>query len=165
MKKLLLLGALAAPLALGARSRAQDRPTAPEGAAPVGSDSAPVGSGTPSRLDRLLTGSQLVAEPSRDPFSDAKNIQLRALEGREDRLNPGRGVAIPKLALRGYVEPKGKPPVALIELAGQGCYPVRKDDTIGLTAQGRTLVLRVISVEATGVRIETGTLGQVIVVR
>jgi len=167
MKKIVLLAVLALLLALAARTRAQDQPR-PEGAAPVGSESAPVGSRSPAGLDALLTH-QLRgaggAPGSRDPFETGEGIRRVAVEGHGDRLAPGRGVAIPKLSLRGYVEPKGKAPVALIEVAGQGCYPVRAGDTIGLSASGRTLALRVQLVEAAGVRIETGTLGQVIVVR
>ena len=173
MNKLGLLLAVVTALAAAsaARSRAQEQPR-PDGSAPVVTASvgtASVGTATPSGLDRLVHTNQLVGVTpgGRDPFSSSSVIRQRAAEGRPEdmRLTPGQGVAIPKLTLRGYVEPKGKPPVALVEIAGQGCYPVRAGDTIGLTASGRTLVFRILSVEAAGVRIETGTLGQVIVVR
>lgn len=170
MKKLSLLLVMAGMLAIAARSRAQEQPPR-EGAAPVASATAAVGTVSPSNLDQLVHTNQLVGinpgGSTRDPFSTPGRFRDRAAEGRADdlRLTPGQGAAVPKLALRGYAEPKGKPPVALIDIAGQGCYPVRAGDTIGLTASGRTLAFRVISVEASGVRIETGTLGQVIVVR
>jgi len=172
MKKIALLFFLGV-LALVPVTRAQEQGT-PDGAAPVDSAAtAAIGSPTtPTALDlaqarRLLLGNQLrAAQPgSRDPFSTTTRMRERVEGGAEPRFVAGSATAIPKLSLRGYAEPKGKPPVALIEVEGQGVYVVRVGDTVGLTVSGKSTVLKVQAMEASSVRIEAGSLGQVIVVR
>ncbi len=104
----------------------------------------------------------------RDPFATTEKMRARA----ERRDEPGPAFVptaaqapVPHLVLRGYVEPRGRPAAALLEVDGQGVYVVRAGDTIGITLSGRNTVLRVVAVEAQGARIEAGSYGQVIVIR
>lgn len=149
--------------------RGQD-PGRPDSVAPVDTPvatTAPVGSSVPvSALDRLLLGNQLKGA-GRDPFGTTARMRERAEVGPEGpRFVPGSGpLAIPKLSLRGFVEKKSRPPIALIEVEGQGVYLVRTGDTIGVTIAGRSTVLKVQAIEASSARVEAGSLGQVIVVR
>jgi hypothetical protein len=153
--------------ALASASRAQERPPQ-DGAAPVGSQTAAVDSHAVTNMERLLLNPQLSRAGSgpRDPFGTTERMRDRAADlAGAPRFVPNGSSAIPKLSLRGYVEPKGKPPAALIEIEGQGVYVVRAGDTIGIAILGKSSVLKVQAIEASSARVEAGSLGQVIVVR
>jgi hypothetical protein len=165
MKRFIASSTLIGALALMPVTRAQERPVV-EGAAPVDSLATTAPVVTVSALERLLLGRSVARAPgSRDPFSTTDRMQQLAGTTGEPRFVPNAGIVIPKLSLRGYVEPRGKPACALIEIVGQGTYVVRAGDTIGLTISGRSTVLKVVSLEASSAHIEAGSLGQVIVVR
>jgi hypothetical protein len=162
MKTVLLVLALGF-LLLPPSARGQER--ALEDTAPVDSHTAPVGTTGVSGIERLLLGQKLDQAPgTRDPFSTPGKFVQKA-DAENPHFVPGATAQVPKLSLRGYAEPRNKPPVALIEVEGQGVYVVRAGDTIGLTLLGRTSVLKVQAIEASSVRVEAGSLGQVIVVR
>lgn len=166
-----------AVLAAWPKARAQERPAPPgESVAPVGSgeSAAPVGTSAPaspapvSGLERLLLGHQLrgSAPGTRDPFATTGSMRDRAADASgSPRFVASSGSGLPRLSLRGYAEPRGKAPVALIEVEGQGVYVVRSGDTVGLTVGGKSSILKVVALEASSARVEAGSLGQVIVVR
>ncbi len=162
MKTLIFLLALGV-LVLPPSVRGQERPL--EETAPVDSHTAAVGTTGVTGIERLLLGQKLEQAPGvRDPFSTPNKFVQKA-DAENPHFVPGATAQVPKLSLRGYAEPRGKAPVALIEVEGQGVYVVRAGDTIGVTVLGRTSVLKVQAIEASSVRVEAGSLGQVIVVR
>jgi hypothetical protein len=162
MKTVMLLSFMGL-LLLPRAGRGQERRL--EEAAPVDSHTAAVGTTGVTGLERLLLGPKLEQAPgSRDPFSTPSKFVQKA-DAENPHFVPGGTAQVPKLSLRGYAEPRNKPAVALIEVEGQGVYVVRAGDTIGLTLLGRTSVLKVQAIEAASVRVEAGSLGQVIVVR
>jgi hypothetical protein len=139
---------------------------APAGAAPVGSavGTAPVVTLSAAERDRLLLGplGNRLVRSGRDPFSTTKKMEAIGGEG---RFVAGGAGMLPKISLRGYAEPRGKPAVALVEIEGQGVYVVHAGETIGVTLAGKNTALKVQAVEAASVRVEAGSLGQVLVVR
>jgi hypothetical protein len=79
---------------------------------------------------------------------------------------PGYGTqGTPKLRLKGFVTRGGKKSAALLDVEGTGVYLVSEGDEIGLNGLGQNGVLKIIKVDANGVRVQAGQVNQVIVVR
>jgi hypothetical protein len=113
-------------------------------------------------------------EYQRDPFttSDTMYAQIGMQPG--ERANvyggfiPGYGATAqgaPKMRLRGYVTKNVSKATALLEIEGAGVYMVSKGDEIGLHAIGSSGVLKVIDVGPNGVKVQSGRVNQVIIVR
>lgn len=106
----------------------------------------------------------------RDPFTASEAMHSRVGTLAADAASSGRGFVstgvldqIPRMRLRGFVtHPK---PVAVLDIEGVGTYLVRKGDEIGLQAVGKNTVIKVIDVDGMSVKIQSGTINQVIVVR
>lgn len=78
---------------------------------------------------------------------------------------------LPKMKLRGLMhagvgkDAAAKKVAALLEIQGSGVFVVRAGDTIGLHEIGLDTVLKIVKVDTRSVVVETGSLGQVIIVR
>lgn len=73
--------------------------------------------------------------------------------------------AVPKMRLKGFVTKNNKKAAALLDIEGIGVYLVSEGDEIGLQAMGQNSVLKIIGVSANGVKVQSGQVNQVIVVR
>lgn len=73
--------------------------------------------------------------------------------------------AVPKMRLKGFVTKPNKKAAALLDVEGAGVYLVSAGDEIGLQALGQNTVLKVIKVDANGVKVQSGQVNQVILVR
>ncbi len=112
--------------------------------------------------------SQQVASPVRDPFttSDRMYSEVGNQSATKSGFVPGYGAqAAPKMHLKGFVTRGNKKASALLDVEGAGVFLVSEGDEIGLQALGQNSVLKIIKVDANGVRVQSGQVNQVIVVR
>jgi hypothetical protein len=113
-------------------------------------------------------------EYQRDPFttSDMMYAQTGMQPGERASVYggfiPGYGASAqgaPKMRLKGYVTKNVSKATALLEIEGAGVYMVSEGDEIGLHAIGSSGVLKVIEVGPNGVKVQSGRINQVIIVR
>lgn len=113
-------------------------------------------------------------DSQRDPFttSDMMYAQTGMQPGERASVYggfiPGYGAGAqgaPKMRLKGYVTKNVSKATALLEIEGAGVYMVSKGDEIGLHAIGSSGVLKVIDVGPNGVKVQSGRINQVIIVR
>lgn len=122
-----------------------------------------------------VSGAALSEAPGeRDPFAVPSKLQKVSTGGLQQlQFVPTPAVAkkkIPKMRLRGVMrssdaQPGGEGVAALLDIKGSGVYVVREGDTIGLHDLGLDTVMKIVKVDALSVVVETGTLGQLIIVR
>jgi len=110
--------------------------------------------------------------PIRDPFTTSEKMYSEV--GNQSALKAGNGQgfvpgygpqSVPKMHLKGIVNKGTKKTTALLEVEGAGVFLVSEGDEIGLQAIGQNSVLKIIKVDANGVRVQSGQVNQVIVVR
>jgi hypothetical protein len=121
-------------------------------------------------LPAMAAEEQLVMHTyKRDPFTASDTMHAMVGNQAAAAANSGRGFIaggadqIPKMRLRGFVN--NKKSVAILDIQGVGTYLVRENDEIGLQAIGRNTVIKIIEVDGMGVKVQSGTFRQVIVVR
>lgn len=121
-----------------------------------------------------MTPTQPYTEPPspRDPFTISELMyaevgnQAATLAGNGQGFVAGYGVQnVPRMRLKGFVNRGTKNTVALLEVEGAGVFLVSKGDEIGLQGIGQNSVIKIIKVDANGVRVQTGQVNQVIIVR
>ncbi len=108
----------------------------------------------------------------RDPFttSDKMYGEVGAQAAQKSQAQQGfiagyGTQAVPKMRLKGFVTKSNKKSAALLDVEGVGVYLVSEGDEIGLQAMGQNSVLKIIGVSANGVKVQSGQVNQVIVVR
>jgi hypothetical protein len=108
----------------------------------------------------------------RDPFTTSDKMygevgaQAAQRASNAQGFIPGYGAqAVPKMRLKGFVTKSNKKAAALLDVEGVGVYLVSEGDEIGLQAMGQNTVLKIIGVSANGVKVQSGQVNQVIVVR
>ncbi|MDO9282582.1 MAG: hypothetical protein Q7T88_09395 [Methylotenera sp.] len=118
------------------------------------------------------TSASLEARPTRDPFTTSDRMYGEVGNQSAQRAGSGMGFvpgygaqAAPKMRLKGFVTKGNKKAAALLEVEGAGVYLVSEGDEIGLQALGQNSVLKIIKVDVNGVRVQSGQVNQVIVVR
>jgi hypothetical protein len=118
----------------------------------------------------------LAAQPQdrsvRDPFTTSDRMYSEVGSQSAQRAGNGMGFVpgygaqtAPKMRLKGFVTKGNKKAAALLEVEGAGVYLVSEGDEIGLQSLGQNNVIKVIKVDANGVRVQSGQVNQVIVVR
>lgn len=106
----------------------------------------------------------------RDPFTTSERMYAEVGQQAQKGAGYGGFVAgygvqnIPKMSLKGFVT-KGSGATAILEIEGAGVYMVSKGDEIGLHAIGQNTVLKVVDVSSNGVKVQSGQVNQVIIVR
>lgn len=119
-----------------------------------------------------LKGDATKSVVKRDPFATsdrmyAEQSMRTSLRQGQPGFVPGmvQGQGLPKMKLKGFAtKPRGKS-TALLEIEGAGVYMVSKGDEIGLHAIGLNTVLKVIDVGSNGVKVQSGQVNQVVIVR
>ncbi|MDZ4141449.1 MAG: hypothetical protein U1C48_05525 [Methylotenera sp.] len=108
----------------------------------------------------------------RDPFTTSDKMygevgaQAAQRASNAQGFIPGYGVqTVPKMRLKGFVTKANKQAAAILDIDGVGVYLVSEGDEIGLQAMGQNSVLKIIGVSANGVKVQSGQVNQVIVVR
>lgn len=108
----------------------------------------------------------------RDPFTTSDKMygevgmQAAQRAGGTQGFIPGFGAqAVPIMRLKGFVTKENKKAAALLDIEGVGVYLVSEGDELGLQAIGQNTVLKIIGVSANGVKVQSGKVNQVIVVR
>lgn len=108
----------------------------------------------------------------RDPFTTS--AKMYAEVGNQSAAQAGNGQGFvagygpqsaPRMKLKGFVNRGSKKMVALLDIEGAGVYLVSEGDEIGLQAIGQNSVIKIIKVDINGVRVQTGQVNQVILVR
>lgn len=107
----------------------------------------------------------------RDPFTTSDKmygevgIQSAQRANAQNGFIPGYGMQnVPKMRLKGFVTNRAKK-TALLEIDGAGVYMVSQGDEVGLHSIGQNTVLKIIEVGSNGVKVQSGQVNQVIVVR
>lgn len=109
----------------------------------------------------------------RDPFSTSDKMygeqaMRTSLRQGQPGFVPGlaQGQGLPKMRLKGYTtKHNSRNATALLDIEGAGVYMVKKGDEIGLHAIGLNTVLKVIDVGSNGVKVQSGQVNQVVIVR
>lgn len=112
------------------------------------------------------------ATAKRDPFATSDRMYVeQTMRTSLRQVQPGfvpgmvQGQGLPKMKLKGYTTKYQGKATALLEIEGAGVYMVKKGDEIGLHAIGQSTVLKVIEVSANGVKVQSGQVNQVVIVR
>ena len=104
----------------------------------------------------------------RDPFS-LSGVQRQVDNASETGLRFTRqpGGRIPRLILRGIARGSDNTRIGLIEIGSEGVYMVQEGDTVSLrpSAQAGNTVLSIKEIGEITMIVESGTLGEVIIVR
>lgn len=117
---------------------------------------------------------QSLSEPPspRDPFTTSERMYAEVGNQSANLANNGQGFVagfgaqnVPRMRLKGFVNRGAKKIVALLEVDGAGVFLVSEGDEIGLQSIGQNGVIKVIKVDTNGVRVQTGQVNQVIIVR
>lgn len=110
--------------------------------------------------------------PQRDPFTTSDKmyaevgIQSAQKANVQQGFVPGYGAqAVPKMRLKGFLNKGTKNSVALLEIENAGVYMVKEGEEIGLQALGQNTVLKIIKVDSNGIKVQSGQVNQVILVR
>lgn len=112
-----------------------------------------------------------MAQPRRDPFTTSELMQSESGRLSSGNTPGGRGFIpnmgvgqVPKMELKGFVD--GKYPMAMLEIEGvKRVFAVRKGDEIDLRIYRIPVVIQILDVNGLSVKIRTGTINQVLVVR
>jgi hypothetical protein len=113
-------------------------------------------------------------EPLRNPFAITEKLARladkppasKASESDTLTFTPRSGaLQLPKMRLRGHLHGQGDEAVALLEIEGGGVYIVREGDDVGLHEFGYDSVIRIQKIDRLHLVVESGTLGQLIIVR
>jgi hypothetical protein len=108
----------------------------------------------------------------RDPFTTSDKmygevgIQSAQKANAQQGFVPGYGAqSVPKMRVKGFVNRGAKRSVALLEIEGAGVYLVSEGEEIGLQALGQNTVIKILKVDANSVKVQSGQVNQVIIVR
>ncbi|ATG91567.1 hypothetical protein [Methylomonas koyamae] len=106
----------------------------------------------------------------RDPFTPSALMYETA--GAQGNAAGGYGflpnqeaMKVPKLKLRGLLNPSGKAFIALLEVGGVGTFMVREGDEFNFDPSQPKNAIRVSKITRLSVTVETGTLGSIRVLR
>lgn len=112
------------------------------------------------------------AVSKRDPFTTSERMYTeQAMRTSLRQGTPGfvpgltQGQGLPKMRLKGYTTKPNSKATALLDIEGAGVYMVKKGDEIGLHSIGLNTVLKVIDVSSNGVKVQSGQVNQVVIVR
>ena len=126
----------------------------------------------------LNVGNAIAANPNReqeaqkrDPFTTSELMQSESGRLSNGSTPGGRGFIpnmgvgqVPKMELKGFVD--GKQPMAMLEIEGiKRVFNVHKGDEIDLRIYRMPVVIQIMDVNGLSVKIRTGTINQVLVVR
>jgi hypothetical protein len=109
------------------------------------------------------------AQTGRDPFSATgklatqKDAPVQTPAGIV--FTPKEQGKIPRMTMRGHLQGKNGEVIALLEIDKGGVYMVREGDTVGLNDLGVNSVIRVKEISRLHLVIESGSLGQLFIVR
>lgn len=108
----------------------------------------------------------------RDPFTTSDRMYGEVGIQNAQKANSSQGFiagynpqSVPKMRLKGFVTKPNKKAAALLDIEGAGVYLVSDGDEIGLQALGQNAVLKIVKVDANGVKVQSGQVNQVILVR
>lgn len=108
----------------------------------------------------------------RDPFTTSDKmygevgIQSAQKANAQQGFIPGYGAqSVPKMRVKGFVNKGTKKSVALLEIEGAGVYLVSEGEEIGLQALGQNTVIKILKVDSNSVKVQSGQVNQVIIVR
>jgi hypothetical protein len=121
---------------------------------------------------------ELKAKPNktivRDPFTSSNKMYSESGAQAAPKESPAAtnnnynssntGQRLPKMRLKGILT-KGINNSALLEIDGLGVFVVSRGEEIGLQAVGLEGTLKIIDVSANGIKVQSGAMGPVILVR
>lgn len=110
----------------------------------------------------------------RDPFSEPQTNQRNGKQGLLEglvnsfgqgfRRTPG-GANVPKLQFKGYIDRGDSKPMALLQIAGSRVHLVKEGDEINVDPSNPRQAIRITKISRLSITVETGTLGQMKVLR
>lgn len=121
--------------------------------------------------ERTIGPDPSTVEQERDPFALSEKM-LRLADRPDVPIPPlpaftplEKAVKIPKMHLRGLLHGAKGEILALLEIEKGGVYLVREGDSVGLHEFGVDSVIRIQKIDRLHLVVESGTLGQLIIVR
>lgn len=108
--------------------------------------------------------------PRRDPFSKTPELIQESVQPTVRQVSPvfrpmTQQIKLPKMFLRGHMTDRNGEVVALLDIEGDEVHIVREGDTIGLHELGLDSVIRIKKISRLHLVIESGSLGQMLIVR
>lgn len=110
--------------------------------------------------------------PQRDPFTTSDKMYGEVGIQSAQKASTYQGFVpayttqyIPKMRLKGFVTKGTKNSVALLEIENAGVYMVKEGEEIGLQALGQNTVLKILKIDSNTLKVQSGQINQVIVVR
>lgn len=108
----------------------------------------------------------------RDPFTTSDKMYSEVGIQNAQKSNSALGFiagygnqSLPKMRVKGFVNKGAKKSVALLDIEGAGVFLVSQGDEIGLQALGQNTVLKILKVDSNSVKVQSGQINQVIIVR
>ena len=108
----------------------------------------------------------------RDPFTTSDKMYSEVGIQNAQKSNSALGFiagygnqSLPKMRVKGFVNKGSKKSVALLDIEGAGVFLVSQGDEIGLQALGQNTVLKILKVDSNSVKVQSGQINQVIIVR
>lgn len=112
------------------------------------------------------------AVTQRDPFTTSDKMYGEVGIQSAQKANSAQGFiagfgmqSVPKMRVKGFVNKGKNKSVALLEIEGAGVFLVKEGEEIGLQALGQNTVLKVLKVDSNSVKVQSGQVNQVIIVR
>lgn len=130
--------------------------------------------GSLSQTTELVTGEQQPGseEQKRDPFAVTGELVTQNNQPVQKRVSssghvftPKQEIKLPQMSLRGHLKGNDGVVIALLQIGKGQVHIVREGDTIGLHEFGLNTVVRVKKISRLQLIIESGSLGQLIIVR
>lgn len=110
----------------------------------------------------------------RDPFSEPQGAPQQEKQGllggivdrfgQGFRRTPGE-VNVPQLLFKGYIDRGDDSPMALLQIAGSRVHLVKEGDEINVDPTNPRQAIRITKISRLSITVETGTLGQMKVLR
>ncbi len=108
----------------------------------------------------------------RDPFTTSDKMYSEVGIQNAQKSNSALGFiagygnqSLPKMRVKGFVNKGSKKSVALLDIEGAGVFLVSQGDEIGLQALGQNTVLKILKVDSNSIKVQSGQINQVIIVR
>ena len=148
------------------KTRSSEPKAAPKGRGSVAEvNSSPETSSVDAKVDQA-------AEGTRDPFAISPTLESYAAQSGVPGSRPvftatPQPQSMPKMRMRmrGYLKSENGEHVALLEIIGGSVHIVREGETVGLYEIGLDAVIRIQTIDRLHMVVETGKLGQLIIVR
>ncbi len=123
----------------------------------------------PQPLTEVDTGASSEEGEKRNPFATTEYLERKRLSPPEPKRQTFQALAtpgkLPKMKLKGHLQGMDNETLALLEIEGGEVHLVREGDTVGLHDLGFPGAIRIKKINRLHLVVESGSYGQLIIVR